>query len=140
MNKRIIIFGTIGIATILIAIVLIESLVINFENDDDKDGLSRFVGRWTAVVRPLPIEASYLFKEDGTFTYRVSYSSHVEQEDEIKNGTFTIENGNLILLFENSEEQVFRYIFSKNDKYVTLLDESFDVEKDPNILQFTWMK
>jgi len=140
MKKKKVILGAFGIVAILLIIVLAGCLSDKEINDKSESDFFKFIGSWTAVARPLPISTTYNFREDGTVTHKVSYAAHYEQEDQIKNGTFTVENGNLIIRFENSEQQVFRYIFSKNDNYVTLLDDTFDVEENPNVLQFTWMK
>jgi len=138
MNKKNIV---IIVLSIIIAILFAVILGMYTSNaDSNSTEMQKFIGIWHPVVRPLPVDSSYNFKDDGTFIFRIDYAQHVEAEDQVRNGTYKVQDGKIILTFENSEVIIYQYIFSKNNAYLTLLDENFDATENTSIQGYTWSK
>ncbi|MCX6667936.1 MAG: hypothetical protein NTV74_06870 [Euryarchaeota archaeon] len=110
--------------------------------------MGKFVGKWTPSARLIMLYESYNFKENGTFVKvdEMFLGGDVNiYQTEIRNGTYQVQDGKLILTFEDSEVIVYQYIFSKNNNSVILinnasLDEVFNFEDSPNILRYTWIR
>ena len=131
----------------IIVMVLSTTLVVVLGTDVDTNSaeMEKIIGKWTPYVRLLKLYTSYEFKEDGTFIYREEWEPSPENRIEIRNGTYQVQDGKLILKFENSEIIVYRYIFSENNSSVILintglLDEVFNFEDSPDISRYTWFK
>ena len=131
----------------IIVMVLSTTLVVVLGTDVDTNSaeMEKIIGKWTPYVRLLKLYTSYEFKEDGTFIYREEWKPSPENRIEIRNGTYQVQDGKLILKFENSEIIVYRYIFSENNSSVILintglLDEVFNFEDSPEISRYTWFK
>lgn len=116
--------------------------------DTNSAEMEKFVGKWTPAVRLQNFYTSYNLKVDGTFV-RVdeTFVGGVDNfyQTEIRNGTYEVQDGKLILTFEDSEVIVYQYIFSENNSSVILidnasLDEAFNAEDGQNILGYTWIR
>ena len=146
MNKK-------NTAIIMLSIIVVALFATIFgmsiKGIDTKSAeIEKFVGKWTPAVRPLKLDTSYNLKEDGTFV-RVDkmFIGEVDNfyKTEIRNGTYEVQDGKLILTFEDSEVIVYQYIFSENNSSVILignasLDEVFNDEDSPNMLGYTWIR
>ena len=131
----------------IIVMVLSTTLVVVLGTDVDTNSaeMEKIIGKWTPYVRLLKLYTSYEFKEDGTFIYREEWKPSPENRIEIRNGTYQVQDGKLILTFEDSEVIVYQYIFSENNSSVILignasLDEVFNDEDSPNMLGYTWIR
>ena len=124
----------------IIIFILSTTLVAVFSTgvDTNSEEMEKFVGKWTPSVRPIKIYTSYNFKEDGTFV-RITETDGFQTE--IKNGTYKVQDGKLILTFEDSEVIVYQYIFSNNNSVIlidsTALEEIFNAEAHNRIHEKT---
>jgi len=140
-------------AIIMLSIIVVVLFTVIFGMyikgiDTNSAEMEKFVGKWTPAVRPLKLYTSYNFKEDGAFVEVVeTFVGGVDNfyQTEIRNGTYEVQDGKLILTFEDSEVIVYQYIFSENNSSVMLIDNAsldgfFNVEDSQNILRYTWIR
>ncbi len=137
-----------------IVVVLSTTLVVLFNTEVDTNSaeMKKFVGVWVPSVRLIMGETTYHFREDGIFVQQDEFLNLEDTSDEPKNfykterrnGTYEVQDGKLIITFEDSEVIVYNYIFSNNNSVILIDDDSlekiYNNEDNSHILRYTWLR
>ena len=136
---------TIGILILVVNILglflvyqsVANSLDSNLENNLDE--YQKFFGEWHKYHRFLKKIESFIFRYDGTFTHIKGWYLG---ENTTQNGTYEIQNDKLILKYENSNVQIYSYIFFEENEFtfVALFDTSCNLENNNELGLYTWIK
>jgi hypothetical protein len=125
------------IAMVLCAVIFGMS---NAVLDTNSVEMQKIIGTWTPLFIST-VYGEFHFNGDGSFVILYCYGPPFsEVRNETQNGTYTMQNGELILMFENSSVTVYHYIFSNNDTYVNLIRNIPIFEDQPNIVSFSLIR